>query len=483
MLSLAVLIQLHDQAPLYVQVFDAFREAILSGDLSAGTKLPSSRKQAQTLGVSRNIVLLAYDQLLAEGYAETQQGSGTYVSAALPDEGVPLSKKPSEPSSVKVPLSSFAKRALQLNPGSPHSYTDGPLYDLRYGLSPIDEKLLALWRRHLAKAAQNPPLNYADTQGSLGLRTVLSAYLKRSRGVQCSAKNIIITSGSQQALYLSATALLEPNDPIVIEEPCYQGANQIFLAHKAKLIRSNVDEDGMYVPRSAAKLAYITPSHQFPTGAVMSLQRRLELLSWAKRHNAFILEDDYDSEYRYEGKPIAAVQGLDTEGRVIYMGTFSKTLFPALRLGFLVLPESLIEAFTALKWLSDRHKSSLEQAALTSFIADGHFERHLRRTRTQNAKNRLALLDALELHFGSQISIVGRNAGIHVMVWFNAISADMSERICLEALELDVGVYPIAPYYTSKPKQLGLLVGYASLSEAAIREAVKRLASVIQRVS
>ncbi len=475
-----MLIQFEAGKPLYQQVFEAFRQAILKGELSPGEKLGSSRKQATELGVSRNIVLLAYEQLLAEGYVSSHQGAGTFVSKDLPNQSFTPAPSPPQTMPSSAFLTPSAQRVLKLKPGSPHTLTDFPRFNFRYGLIAQDETLLRTWKRCLIRAADSQPLNYADAQGSPELRETLAQYLRHNRGVRCQSKNIVITSGSQQALYLVAQALIQANDKVLIEEPHYQGARQIFLAQGAKLVAANVDEDGLQIPNQTARLAYVTPSHQFPLGPIMSLSRRLELLTWAKTHQAFILEDDYDSEYRYEGRPIAAIQGLDNEGCVIYSGTFSKTLFPSLRLGFLVLPDHLIEVVKAFKWLIDRHSSSLDQAALNHFIAEGYFEKHLRRKRLENARRRTTLLESLEAAFGNAISIMGSNAGVHVVVWFKSIDYNLTDTVIRRALEQDVGVYSIAPYYLEAPGRLGLLFGYSFLNESDIQEGVRRFKAILQ---
>ena len=478
-----MLILTDDKRPLYIQVYEGIRQAILAGELNAGQKLVSSRKLATEVDVSRNIILLAYDQLIAEGYAETRQGAGTFVSSDLP--ALPALPKPVKTSSAsgEPRLSGYAKRTLKLQPGSPHATSQLPRYPFRYGLVRPDAQLQTIWKKCLNQASQRMPLNYDVSEGSLELRETLVQYLKSYRGVTTKKENIVITSGSQQALYLVSQALLEPGQQVLIEEPHYQGARQIFLAHGATLVPSLVDQDGMQIPEQGASLAYVTPSHQFPLGSIMSFARRLELLAWTKHHDAYILEDDYDSEFRYEGRPVAAIQGLDTDGRVIYIGTFSKTLFPSLRLGFLVLPDSLLTVVKGLKWLVDRHSSSLDQISLNLFIQEGRFEQHLRRSRIQHALRRKVLLEALEQAFGKTILVTGSNAGVHLVVWFPNLSADLGDELGRAAFTEDVGIYPIAPYYLTAPKMLGLVFGYAYLNEAEIREGIRRFAKVIKSFS
>ena len=408
-------------APLYERVYLTLRERILAGQLAAGERLPSSRALASDLSISRSVVLIAYDKLLSEGYTETKAGSGTFVRA--------LSLPATQPKDSSLALSSYGKRAAELRPRAPYAADAALPYDFRYGLTPTHEQLQRIWKRSLAKQALNIPLDYQNPAGYLPLRRALASYLGRARGVVTHEENILITGGSQQALDLSARILLEPEDAVVLEDPHYQGARLVFQARGAKPHYESVDTEGLQIPQRGAKLAYVTPSHQFPSGAVMSLRRRLELLKWATKHDAVILEDDYDSEFRYGGKPIPAIQGLTgADERVIYMGTFSKLLFPSLRLGFVVLPSHLVEVFRAAKWLSDRHSPILEQAALADLMSGGHFERHIRRMKMQHAARRAALLAALEpLTHCTQIE--GTNAGLHLVLWLNDVPLENARKI------------------------------------------------------
>lgn len=483
MVPFLVLVHFSADAPLYTQLYDALRRAILQGELDPGSKLPSSRQQAALLGVSRNTVLLAYEQLVAEGYAEAKSGSGTYVARALPDTPLtpPRATTPPTATEANRNLSAYGTRAQAARPGSPYPPASLP-FDFRYGNAPSDPIMLKRWRRTVTRALADLPLDYDEPLGYRPLRAEIASYLRRNRGVSCTPGQILITSGSQQALDLLTRVLVNPGDRILLEEPHYQGARQVFLASGAILTPGLVDADGMRLPRDAPEftLAYVTPSHQFPTGAIMPLSRRLELLRYAERSNAYIIEDDYDSEYRYQGKPIPAVQGLDRNGRVIYLGTFSKVLFPALRLGFIVLPEPLLQPFSAAKWLTDRHSSTLSQVALARFMAEGHFERHLRRTRTRNAARHQALIEALKHHFGQAVRIEGTNAGIHVLVWLDRVPIEHQATLVERARAAGVGVYPVTPYYQHPPERVGLLMGYAALDEASIREGMKRLAEVMR---
>jgi GntR family transcriptional regulator/MocR family aminotransferase len=487
-----VFVKLESGEPLGHQIYQAFRRAILAGEMAPAARLPSTRALGLELGVSRNVVLLAYEQLLAEGYAEGRAGSGTYVAAALPD--TPRASRPHRgPRGVRMVrprpgrLSRYGRRLAEIPPASPTWSLEQQLpYDFRYGVPSTDDFPHNIWRGIVSRRTRTGSLGtmaYGPPEGHAPLRQALAAYLRRARGVVCDPGQIVIVNGSQQALDLTTRVLLDPGDHVVIEDPQYQGARRVFVAAGALTAPVPVDADGLDVARiprrsAAARLAYVTPSHQFPTGVVMSLARRLALLEWAERAGAYIVEDDYDSEYRYEGRPIEAVQGLDPAGRVIYMGTFSKVLFPALRLGYLVLPPPLVEPFTAAKWLTDRHTATLEQEVLAEFVAEGHFERHLRRARTRNASRRKALLASLREHLGDRVEIMGANAGVHLVVWLRDVPARGLGRVIAGAAEAGVGVYPVAPYYIEPPRRAGLILGYASLAEREIREGIGRLAAV-----
>jgi GntR family transcriptional regulator / MocR family aminotransferase len=454
------MVQLDRDGPLYRQIYAALRRSILEGDYPAGSRVPSTRALTASLNVSRNVVLLAFEQLAAEGYLEGRPGSGTYVVSPLPDAAAPGTGAPAAPAlSTPVRLSRYGRRALA---SAPALRASTPLaFDFRYGLAPPDSRSLTVWRRLLARHAASQPLDYAPPEGHPALRAALAVHLRRNRGVVCDPDQVLVVSGSQQALDLVARVLLDPGDAVVIEEPHYQGARQVLQAAGATLVPVGVDGEGLdpraiRAGRRRVRLAYVTPSHQFPTGAVMPLSRRLALLEWAHARDAFVVEDDYDSEYRYEGRPVEAVQGLDRRGRTIYLGTLSKVLFPSIRLGFVVLPPALVPAFTACKWLADRHTSVLEQSALAEFLRTGQFERHLRRMRRLHARRREALIAALNEHLGRRVTVMGTQAGIHLLAWLPGVPARRTPHIVRRAAEAGVGVYSVAPYYLDPPRRAGL---------------------------
>jgi GntR family transcriptional regulator/MocR family aminotransferase len=489
-------IKLDGSGPLTQQIYQGMRQAILTGQLPPGMRLPATRVLAHELGVSRNTVLQAYDQLLAEGYTVGQTGSGTYVATVLPDVtlGPRATPGPSIRTGESIPLhlSAYGQRVAchpVFPPPSAFAHQRPIEYDFRYGLPDAVAFPQETWRRLLARRARDlssHQLHYGAPEGYGPLREALAHYLQRARAVVCTPEQLLIVNGSQQALDLTARLLLDAGDGVLLEEPQYQGARQVFFAAGARLLTVPVDAEGLIttaLPETtgAARLVYVTPSHQFPTGAIMSLVRRLALLQWAETHAAYVLEDDYDSEFRYAGRPVEAVQGLDRHGRVIYVGTFSKVLFPALRLGYLVLPRPLVPLFTAAKWLTDRHTSTLEQAVLSDFIHEGHFEHHLRRSRTRNAARRTALLEAVATYLGTRVDISGANAGVHLLVWLKDVAPMQLHYVIDAAARVGVGLYPVTPYYLAPPPRAGLLLGYAAMTEQAIRAGIQRLARVLEQ--
>src|SRR5215470_178783 len=471
-----MLCSLDGAGPLYQQVYRALRAEILSRRLAPGARLPSTRALAADLGVSRNVAMLAYEQLLGEGYAQARTGSGTIVAPALPGtfptarSGAELHfAAPAPPSQAR--LARAGTRAVDIARRTRLQWdlrgTQLP-YDFRFGRPAFADFPHALWCRLLgrrARAARRSDLDYGPPAGRLELREALAERLRRFRGIETTPRQILVVNGSQQALDLVTRVLVDPGDRVLIEEPHYLGARWVFAAGGAELVTAPVDGDGMRVPkpvaaRRAPRLAYVTPSHQFPTGVVLPLARRLELLDWAARSGAFVVEDDYDSEYRYAGRPLQALAGLDVEGRVLYVGTFSKLMFPALRLGYLVVPESLIEPITAAKALADTGSSALEQLALANFIRDGHFERHLNRSRLRNAARRSVLLEALRDQFAARAEVSGTATGLHVLVWLRDRNGKPIASVARKAEAAGVGLYSVAPYYLQPPQRTGVLLGY-----------------------
>lgn len=463
--------------PLFRQVYSGLREAILAGSFAPGEKLPSTRDLAEELGISRTVALLAYDQLLAEGFAEGRRGSGTYVAT-----GVTGSVAAHPERARKLRLAQFGRFASRARVSVPSQGAGRVAVDFAFGVSDLANFPFAMWRRLLLKHARRAPvreIDYGAPSGTPALREAICGHVRRSRAVVCDASQVLVANGSQQALDLIARVLIERGDRVAVEDPMYQGTREVLRAAGARMIPVMVDRDGIRTAKlpGQVRLAFVTPSHQFPTGAILSLARRMELLDWAKRWNAVIVEDDYDGEFRYEGQPLESLQGLDREGRVVYIGTFSRTVFPALRIGYLIAPKELVPAFTAAKWLCDRHTPTLEQETLAEFISSGMYERYLRKVRRRNAARRETLLDAIRSYAGDRVEMTGDGAGAHVVLWPRHRVNE--EEIVTKAAAKSVGVYGIAPYSLRGLRRAGIMLGYARLREAEIKEGIRRLAEVL----
>jgi GntR family transcriptional regulator / MocR family aminotransferase len=343
---------------------------------------------------------------------------------------------------------------------------------------------VGIWRRLLARQWRRgwrETMDYGDPAGYRPLREEVASYLARSRAVRCSADEVVIVNGTQQALDLLSRVLLKPGDSIAVEDPGYPSARQLFAAYRARLLPIEVDQEGIVVERlhgSGARLALVTPSHQFPTGVLLTLPRRLALLAWARNEGGLVVEDDYDSGFRFEGRPLASLQGLDGSGRVVYLGSFSRVLFPSLRVGYAVLPPELVGPFVEAKELTDRQTPILEQQLLAGFMGEGHFERHLRRMRQLYRRRREALVEALSTRMAGMVRVIGASAGMHLMV---RLLLPMEEGEVVErAAARGVAVYPAAPYYASLRHEPALVIGYAGMEEARIAEGVERLAQGLE---
>lgn len=464
--------------PLSLQVYRGLRKAILDGVFHSGQKLPSTRSLAEQVGVSRTVALMAYEQLLAEGFATGRTGSGTYVSKSV------AVRRPAHRRSPKVTLSRFGNAAsvasrkihLPSQAARPHAY------DFAFGISDVETFPFQAWRRILLRCARKTrvaQLDYASPGGWFPLREAICTHLRRSRAVVCDPEQVVVVNGSQQALDLIARVFIEPGDTVAVEDPSYQGTREVLRAAGARSVAVPVDGDGLDPARlpSKARLAFVTPSHQFPTGAILTVGRRFALLEWAKRAGALIVEDDYDGEFHYQGQPLESLQGLDRQGRVIYIGTFSRTVFSALRIGYLICPKALVETLTAAKWLCDRHTPTLEQEALAEFIGSGLYERNLRRVRRRNASRREVLLDSIQKFIGDRVEVRGDGAGAHVVLWPRRRISE--KKVIARALARGILIYGLAPYYASRPRRPGILLGYSRLKEIEIREGIRRLSEVL----
>lgn len=472
--------------PIYLQLYEALRSLILSNRLRTGQKLPPSRTIARELQVSRTTVILAFEHLLTEGYIEGKAGSGTFISSHIPERFF-QSPKPIEPAiPSRPPVNQISKRGkcLAANQLFLH-HKNTKIVPFRPGIAAIKEFPFEIWSRFSSKVMhQLSPqyYSYGHVNGYPPLRQAIADYIRTTRGIQCESEQIIIVNGSQQALSLAAHLLLDPGDQAWMEDPGYLGAKEAFKGAGVKLCPLPIDAEGLVVKQGIklypnAKLVYITPSHQYPLGVTMSLARRFELLDWAFQQGSWILEDDYDSEYRYAGRPISALQGIDEQHCVIYMGTFSKVLFPGLRLGYLVVPPSLVDAFAAAKILNDRQSPILEQAVLSAFIESGHFGRHIRKMRLLYQSRREALLDSVKTELGSALKIQASDTGLNVVGFLQKGVDDKA--VARLAQKRGIVVPPLSANVDKYFPPPGLILGFAAFDEVEIKRGVKHLASCL----
>lgn len=484
----SMMLSLDGEGTLVEQVLRALRAEIRN--LSVGTRMPPTRVLAQDLRLSRNTVIAAYAELTNEGLIVSHFGGGSFVSTLERAGQLEDRQLPGPANGKPVRLSDFAVRLRSLD-ASPILERPELHYDFRYGLPVVGDFPFHAWSRIIARRAMiasTSVLGYGDAAGYMPLRVEIAEYLRRARGITCTPAQIIVTTGSQQALDLAARVLVNPGDRVVLEEPTYEGARQVFSALGARIVAVPVDSEGLQVAKLPAKSSkcravYVTPSHQFPTGAVLSASRRTQLLEWARSNECYILEDDYDGELRYDVRNIGAIKGADADDRVIYVGTMSKVLFPSMRLGYLVSPKALVESLVTAKHVSDRQTPILLQMSLADFMTQGLFSRHLLRAKRLCAHRRGALLNAVEKHLGNSVTIEGANAGIHVMMWANEWWASDVPALIAKAAAIGVGIYPIGPYFMHPPKRAGFLLGYASMDESEIAEGIALLANVLKPAS
>ncbi|WP_024301279.1 PLP-dependent aminotransferase family protein [Pseudogulbenkiania sp. MAI-1] len=470
-------LQRESSEALHRQLYHRLRDWIRQGRLRGGTTLPASRQLANALRLGRNTVLAAYDQLLAEGYLEARHGSGTYVSDVFEPHRSP------QPAATPT-LPGLSRRGQLM---SQHSKLPQGLYGaFAPGVPALDAFPQQQWQRLLARHNKQPGpewLSYSQDGGLTALREVLCDYLCQSRSVQCRPEQILITQGAQQALELCARLLADPGDTVWLEEPGYAGAQAAMAAADLDIVPVPVDSEGLNpaaAPSSQTpKLIYITPSHQYPSGVVMSLARRLELLKLAETHQSWIIEDDYDSEFRYRSQPLASLQGLANGGTVIYLGTFSKVMYPGLRLGYLVLPEALIDPFRASYARLYREGHYPIQAALADFIAEGHFARHIRRMRELYQIRQTLLRETLLGRLGERIELSPGEAGMHLV----ATLPDTIDEQHLSAIAAREGLWlrPLGRHFWGPATRRGLVLGYAGVPEAELRRSALRLAELFKQ--
>jgi GntR family transcriptional regulator/MocR family aminotransferase len=477
-------------APLYRQLYDEFRAAILAGRLKAGNRLPPTRELASELGISRNTVVTAYDQLLSEGYVEGHVGSGTRVTSALPEEMLQSRPLPAQASRGSQQRRAISKRGERLVSSLPPIRQQGAGKRLPFRCAFPDPASFPfdVWTRLLARHSRNPShdlFGYAHVAGYPRLREAIAAYLRSARAVKCEADQVIIVPGTQVALEIATQTLLDPGDTVLMEDPGYFGVRGVFIRAGVQIVPVPVDERGIRPDvvkrnRDNARMVYVTPSHQFPLGVTLPLSRRLELLEWASRAGAWIIEDDCDGEYRFAGRPLASLQGLDSENRVIYTGTFSKVLFPSLRIGYLVVPRDLADAFIACRVMVDLQPATIPQAALADFIEEGHFTRHLRRMRNLYAGRQSILLETARAELSGLLEIQESEAGMHLVGWLPpGVSDTEAARV---AYERDVLALPLSAFSMKPVTRGALMLGYTAFDKREIRAGVRRLKTALAEV-
>jgi GntR family transcriptional regulator/MocR family aminotransferase len=465
---------------------DELRTAILTGRLKRGTRMPSSRGLARQYQCSRGTVVSAFEHLQAEGYIESRRGQGTFVAFELPDDSF-SARRPDTyipRRSSHADLSKRGRLAVDNVIVPPASRSLGKAfraYEPAIDLFPVD-----LWSRISGRVARRAPLSIygqGDARGFAPLRKAIAEYVGSTRGVRCDADQVLVTSGAQQALDLVARLLLDPGEGVLMEDPGYPGAAFALRAAGAQILPVPVDGEGLNIEwaqrkRRKAKLAYVTPANQFPTGVTMSAPRRTQLLDWAFTESAWIVEDEYDAEYRYFGPPVPALQSLDETGSVIYIGTFTKMLFNALRLGFVVLPGRLVDAFAAARAVTDRHPPTIQQAILAEFILEGHFAHHVRRMRQIYAERISVLVEAGKRKLRGHIDVAVAVSGMKTIGWLNNGDKDsvVAERARSKGLELA----PLSQFAVQHVQPNGLLLGFAGSPPAELRRGVDVLASVLR---
>jgi GntR family transcriptional regulator/MocR family aminotransferase len=461
------------------QLAIALRRAIADGDLGAGVRLPSTRALASELGIARSTVVAVFDQLAAEGYIAAAPGSGHYVPLRQSDGYTPALVEVAAMAPRRL-----SRQAVLLRGADPPRR--GPPQPFDLGHAEIDGRLVTTWKRLTSRVLTRRSRlewGYGDPRGEEALRLAIAEYLAAARGVRCRPEQVVLTAGTQQGLSLTAQILLDPNDTAWVEDPCYRAAVDILQAAEARIVPIAVDANGLDITAAPAgrdppRLLYATPSRQYPLGMAMPLPRRLALLEWAAHEGVWIIEDDYESEFQQPGQALPALQGLDRAGRVIYLGTFSKLLFPSLRLGYAVLPEDLVGPFAAARHLADRQSSGLVQAIVTEFILDGHFARHLKRMRAHYGERQAFLLRLIEQHLAGLIDVRPVASGMYLTAWLPADRDDRDGAAALGAV--GVTVMPLSTFVLTAPRPPGLVLGYAGHSEAAMTRAVERMARVME---
>ncbi len=482
-ISTLISVDRRSRKPIYVQIYENFRTKIVCGELRAGQLVPSTRELASELRVSRFPVLNAYAQLLAEGYFQSRAGAGTFIASSLAGKlrsrGRRTRRGPTrEPRAIAAHASALPRYVKP--------FWHENLGPFQLGQPELEDFPLETWSKLVARHSRSMRVNelkYGDAMGSPALRVAIATYLRTSRAVLCEPDQIMILNGSQQALDLTTRVLLDSGAPVWVEEPGYWLVHHVLKAAGCQAVPVSVDKEGLDVSAGIklspkARAAFVAPSHQFPLGVTMSAARRLQLLEWAQTAGSWIVEDDYDSEYRYESMPISSLQGLDTNSCVIYVGTFSKVLFPSLRLGYIVIPPDLLERFAAVRQSMDLCPSPSNQAVLTEFIREGHFARHIRRMRQIYGERRRVLVKEIERELGSSCSIVGGEAGLHLTILIDGGIRD--REIAAKAADKQLWLSALSLSYAGDAKRQGFVLGFGNARASDIPGAVRLLKKLLK---
>lgn len=458
-----------EKVPIYTQLYQFFREEIEKGLILTGEKLPSIRELSQSLNISRNTVDTAYQQLIAEGYVESKEKSGLFV---LELEDFPL------------PPNKEIHNLIGLSPAPKKD----SLIDFQYGDIELERFPLKVWKKCLIDAIDAPThevFSYGDKQGHDGLRSEIAAYLYQARGVRCSPDQIILTAGTQTAINLLIQLLSLQNHKVALENPGYDGVRYVFDSQNCDVVPISLEEDGINIEElegSLAKCVYVTPSHQFPVGMILPVQKRMKLLQWAGKQHAYIIEDDYDGEFRYVGQPIPSLKSLDTKDKVIYLGTFSKAFLPAARVTYMVLPEPLVNIYQSKFFFYSQTVSPHIQVALYRFMKEGHFARHIRKMRKIYQGKQAALLKAIDFYLGDQVQVIGQKAGLHILLELKGID---SKKLVKRAEEWGVKIYLTEKFWYKEKLQFDqpIMLGFGGLSEEQIQTGVRQFMKAIQTLN
>lgn len=453
------------------EIYRQLRRAILAGRLRPGDSLPPTRELARSLSVSRTTVTVAYDRLAGEGFVSSRIGAGTFVSENAESRPVSVEQRRGD---------TLRPRAIWESVSLPSGLSRRVRYDFRTGLPDAALFPYAVWRRLMGRELRSDAVGsgrYGDPAGDRSLREAISRHIGVARAVDASADDVVITSGTQQALDIVARVLVAPGDRVAVEDPGYPPPRSLFRTLGARVTGVPVDDEGIVVdalPRDA-RFVYVTPSHQYPLGVPMSLPRRLALLDWADQHDAAIIEDDYDSEFRFGGRPIEPLQTLDRAGRVIYVGSFSKTVLPTLRLGFIVAPPSLRNALHRAKFVTDWHTSLLAQTTLARFIDEGWFSRHVRKLNKIYGLRREIIVDTLARDFADHLEVIPSTAGLHLAAVTRTFSVERLSAIVRKAFDAGVALQELSRFALNVPSRPGLVLGYGAIPTSRIKEGLRRL--------